>query len=81
MESKNDRTELTQVRWTPSERKLIDAAVAAQASPEERTISGLLRKAALARAHEVIAEAKAKALQRRQARARARIHVGKGGRK
>ena len=82
MSQKEKRTKLTQVRWTPEERALLDAAVATQVMAGKRTISWLTRSATLTRAREVIAEAKAKSRRRRQARARARIHgAGKGGRK
>ena len=54
MPRREGRTELIQVRLTPEERELLEAAVAAQASARERTISWFIRSTALARARETV---------------------------
>ena len=50
----SNRTELIQVRLTPEDRALIDAAVAAQPSARQRTLTWFILDTVLARARELM---------------------------
>ena len=65
MSGKENKTKMIKVRMTPEERDLIDAAVAAQVPPKEKTISSFIRSLAITRARRVV-----DARQRDRARAR-----------
>ena len=54
MIGKETKTETIRIRMTPEERNLIDAAVAAQIPPQEKTISSFIRGIAIPRARRIV---------------------------